>query len=837
MAKCGFCTQRKGKRECPALGAICSECCGRHRGREVACPKTCQFLPDPRVTLQVALERIGKEVVAEALRPDDTRGVKGGLAEFLGPERKVHEWEQDALVAWLAYGFVDPAGERVIDLVRQRIEAGAPSPQEREVLRALAEARGSLFEVLEVRRDEGLLLRDVATGEVVFVHERLATLQMRPGCLLLTWVMLLAGRLELLGIGTSLPPAHVGRVRTAFEAAVARRRAQAPNAPVASVTAGAMADAHRALRDAVRAYVPRALDPHGHEVLACDATYELRDAAEAQARLSAHPDFVASGEARFVWLGEPAPAGFPLPEGADSARLTIEPPPDAPDGPPVFAMLRRGRDGGPRQVLGDVELRTVRLTLSAGTRELLAAGKALLARLLGPCILLRHERVESFADLRASGRDEPLGRVPLAALDPRDPTALDVQVQRWLDAHPDATAQLEDRAARHAAAEADDTEPGARGPSEQQASPAAHRLRPLPHEQMREVVPEAMDLALRLARAERQRPGWEGRTITPDALARSDDFAGVLGAFGRALMLDAGYSREAAAHEAHTLASHVHYAANHELHHRKTFWVDETLAWALAQTELDVPGACLRLPFPTAAFVFSDPATLELADSLLAGDARGFGRQRPARMLTVYVVRGVVHDHGTDVRMAFLFDRGEAEDPESDGWTYLLARDMVVRPDDRLDAILDSRHDDLPPGGSDPVFLAPEMKKLVHLTINAILYSTSRLLEPKTVGPQGKRRRARRGPGGPGPGRRSSKGYSDEDVFHLPGTIDITSMKRLRELERTDGGLQVLRRFMVRGHWRRAAATWGDQRLRWISPYWKGPDMGMIIERNYRLRP
>ena len=30
---------------------------------------------------------------------------------------------------------------------------------------------------------------------------------------------------------------------------------------------------------------------------------------------------------------------------------------------------------------------------------------------------------------------------------------------------------------------------------------------------------------------------------------------------------------------------------------------------------------------------------------------------------------------------------------------------------------------------------------------------------------------------------------------------------------------------MVRGHWRRAAPGWKDQRVRWIGPYWKGPDI------------
>jgi len=42
---------------------------------------------------------------------------------------------------------------------------------------------------------------------------------------------------------------------------------------------------------------------------------------------------------------------------------------------------------------------------------------------------------------------------------------------------------------------------------------------------------------------------------------------------------------------------------------------------------------------------------------------------------------------------------------------------------------------------------------------------------------------------------------------------------------------------MVRGHWRRPQKGWTDQSLRWIEPYWKGPDMATVIERAYTLKP
>ncbi len=76
-----------------------------------------------------------------------------------------------------------------------------------------------------------------------------------------------------------------------------------------------------------------------------------------------------------------------------------------------------------------------------------------------------------------------------------------------------------------------------------------------------------------------------------------------------------------------------------------------------------------------------------------------------------------------------------------------------------------------------------------------------------------------------------------EDVYHLPGHIEISRIRQYRQLERFSEGRRLLHRFMVRGHWRRPAKDWQDQRLRWIEPYWKGPDIAAVIERMYKLLP
>jgi hypothetical protein len=82
--------------------------------------------------------------------------------------------------------------------------------------------------------------------------------------------------------------------------------------------------------------------------------------------------------------------------------------------------------------------------------------------------------------------------------------------------------------------------------------------------------------------------------------------------------------------------------------------------------------------------------------------------------------------------------------------------------------------------------------------------------------------------------------FSAEDVYFLPGKIEISQVRNLQVLERVGIGRQLLHRFMVRGHGRRAAPGWTDQRVPWVNPYWRGPDMAAVlerVERAYRLKP
>lgn len=45
MSLCSYCSGRKGKRPCPALGgSICSACCGAYRLCRISCPSHCSYL-------------------------------------------------------------------------------------------------------------------------------------------------------------------------------------------------------------------------------------------------------------------------------------------------------------------------------------------------------------------------------------------------------------------------------------------------------------------------------------------------------------------------------------------------------------------------------------------------------------------------------------------------------------------------------------------------------------------------------------------------------------------------------------------------------------------------
>ncbi len=353
-----------------------------------------------------------------------------------------------------------------------------------------------------------------------------------------------------------------------------------------------------------------------------------------------------------------------------------------------------------------------------------------------------------------------------------------------------------------------------------------HEIPAMAHEVMGRLVPNLAHDTNEVARSLRTRSGWEKRPIDREDIAHNSVFIRSSKMHVKRLIL-AGKDTEYAFDDAEYLASHFFYMANHELHLRKTFFVDEAMAWMLANTSLDIDGAMLKLPFPCCALVFTDPYTLELGASLLRDVLDISEARKHPTIISVYVIQGPEVDGARGLYVYLLFDA------QTGHWPYLVNRDLLVRDDDDLEAVVESRFADADIPDRDPLFEAPELKKLLHLVVSAILYATSAHADTisivKGAGSSGKKKSRAKKPA-------VLLARSQDDVYHLPGTIDIERVRKMREFAATGEGRAVLKRFMVRGHWRRASMSWKDQRARWIEPYWKGPDVAAIIERAYRLK-
>ena len=361
-------------------------------------------------------------------------------------------------------------------------------------------------------------------------------------------------------------------------------------------------------------------------------------------------------------------------------------------------------------------------------------------------------------------------------------------------------------------------------------APEEHALPPVGHESIRALV-RGLDAAVReTARYVRGLPGWdETQTLGEDL----SDLAPVRSflAGHRAALVAAGRRSEDAAAEVERVSRHLDYCVNFELHRRKLFFTDASLAWMLARTRLDIEGRALRLPFPCFGLVFTDRATLELAEALLGVEGDAAAR---VQVLTIYVKRLPALDgrHGSSLSMVL--------DARDGRWPDLLRRELRFDEDDDLDRILGGG---LPggEGGADAPRSA-EMRRLAHVAVNAILYATSAdVAWPLSESPVRRLRARGRGLGKAKQARIAHRAqelrrrYSDEDVFYLPGKIPISQLRALQRAERGPRGSELMARFMVRGHWRRAARGWRDRRLRWIEPYWKGPELAAIVEKEYKL--
>lgn len=789
---------------CPCgSGVKYKRCCGRGRSalrgytqadRDSALRKLVHFLEGPGWA--------GVIDDAEALfwgEVEDHPGLPPGA-----DESGLAQMSQMAFDGWLFYDFQLDPGRHVVDVFLE--SAQGLSLPERRYLQAMKATAMRLYEIIDVRPGDSVTLRDLVGGEVVRVRERTASRMLQCW----TWV---AARVNARGPSglpefdsgvLPMPPMRHEEILATINEELAWQRKSDPEAGERQHWAELAPVFHGFWRSPMP--LPRMVNYDGHPMVFTTVRFEVEDLEGLEAALDRSPSLEREdGERRWVWSG-------------------------------------KGRSREEPVVLGSFTLHERQLELSTNSVERGERGRKLLGRIAG-----RHVRHQLTVTEDAMGKVQRA----LAEGEPMPPPTLSSHADEQLR---DIT---EEHYAEHYERWVDEEIPALDGrtPREAAAGSASERaklielLKDLEHRY--EVALErgeaaydptwvrdelGLDAQLDAERGPRRAPRpahaaevepmpaivSAARTIVERVRGeQGPDFDAMISAADLESDLVArSFAREwvdtvDGAGEAAERRVWLETLCNFELHLRKLFWVDPSLGWMLGATDLELRGEELQLPFANFGIVFEDRYALGLAERMLSRE-RARLRGRMLRSLTVYLTQ-MRHGDVRLLRVAMACDAGDGRLP------CVLVRELVLRPESSLEAILDSTA----PGTAselEPVFVGSPARRLIHLVFNAILYASS-------VRPGAESSSGERGP--------SQAEYLESDsVYFLPGTIDIGSVDQLKRMRRSSRKRRsIMQRTMVRGHWRRAAAGWQDQRPRWIAPHWRGPTDAAIVEKDYRLEP
>lgn len=312
----------------------------------------------------------------------------------------------DMVADWFLFGRVGEGGETVADeFARVRGSSSLPR-EEREMLEAVRGGRFSVYEVLEVRPEEGLGLLDIFTGEVLDVSEVSATRSLVRWDLMAGRVGPVGGHLEIVSPIFTVPLEARERLETYIKRkakeAVSRGDVADVNDYVNRKSFLLAAYTHKQAMKMFPHVVPTVLTAEGDLFCRSVAYYDVEDPAKARELLSKHPHMEArpkesgAGDEGFTFdwflseemerelgagehLGPPMqPIGEGWPEPDGSAEET--------------------EIGEPRRMFGVLTLSRRTLTFETNSRERLDMAKRELVGCLGE---VASHRVDSFEDQEA----------------------------------------------------------------------------------------------------------------------------------------------------------------------------------------------------------------------------------------------------------------------------------------------------------------------------------------------------------------------------------------------------------------------------------------------------
>ena len=270
----------------------------------------------------------------------DRRRAKRYFFESTG-KIEADESEIGGFLQWYTHDFRDAATGRTLMEHHYEAHGAQLTPREREMLEALRDSWPGVFQAETIEEGRGLHLRDLATGDLIFVHDVTASRQLVRGDCILTRIEKLDGKLMFVSDGFSVPPAVRGDFLKLID-----KEAGASGQTRAEYVRRSGNLLYRKIKHLSDTWMKnlRIVNREGDDLEFCHADYSVLDEPALLAKLRTLPELLEEpgkpGEAHYAWL---APAAQ-----------------------------------GPRSVYGHVQVGGGHLRLEAQSRTRLQLGRGLL---------------------------------------------------------------------------------------------------------------------------------------------------------------------------------------------------------------------------------------------------------------------------------------------------------------------------------------------------------------------------------------------------------------------------------------------------------------------------
>jgi SEC-C motif len=342
-------------------------------------------------------------------RFDDLSDEEAEELEALDPDGRAYD-------LWFAFDFVLESGRTVAELFLER-EGGRLRTGEREYLERMRPTHLRLYEVVEVRPDEGLQLVDLWTEERLWVRERLATRDLVRWDLVAVRTMRGAeGALVLEGVPYVFAAGDREDVLQELRESRRAFHRRAPRGDLADFFKQAGALFHQLWLDYTALRPPPLVQTaEGDPVEVATVAFDIRDAAAVDRALAGHPDLERRDDGSYAWT-DPEPSL----SGVDRRS-----PDDAAD--PVESRSPLSGEG-PRR-LGTIVLDAGSLRLEVVSRARAVRGRGFLEGLLGRAVQFRDV---TYQDLGEAGEEPADAGPPVDEIPPGVRAELTVKL---LDAH------------------------------------------------------------------------------------------------------------------------------------------------------------------------------------------------------------------------------------------------------------------------------------------------------------------------------------------------------------------------------------------------------------------